>query len=161
MQNGVVGRDLALYLVFGGAAAAANLSAGWLLYGVAIVPWLPYWCATGLAAAFGLVTNFGLNYSYNFRFRGRSAVRQFGTFCAVSGLGIVLTSAIATALRALLQRFAGAELHVAGIGADTDFVAHVAAVGLVVLYSYPAHKLVTFNIGICARLHQLKAAASR
>src|ERR1700676_3804048 len=46
--------DLVRSGAFGGAAALANLSTGWLLYGTRLLPGLPYWCATA-AAAIGLV----------------------------------------------------------------------------------------------------------
>jgi len=149
-------RDLAMYLAFGGVAAGVNLLTGWLLYGAGLAPFIPYWLATGCAAATGLVTNFALNHAFNFRFRERSAFDQFRTFCAISGVGVLLTSLAATLLRSGLQHFVGAELGLGGMAISPEFAAHVAAVGLVVLYSYPAHKAISFNVGLRARLRQLK-----
>jgi putative flippase GtrA len=114
-----------------------------------------------MAAAVGLVTNFSLNHLLNFRFRQRSAIGQFRTFCLVAGVGVLLTSAISTGLRSLLFQLAGAKIQIWHFGVETDFAAHFLAVGLVVLYSYPAHKLITFNIGIRARFQQLNAAVWR
>ncbi|MBV8776629.1 MAG: GtrA family protein [Alphaproteobacteria bacterium] len=150
-------RDLLVYLGFGGIAAGVNLLSGWLMYGAGSQH-IPYWLATGSAAATGLVTNFALNYWLNFRFAGRSALRQFITFVMVSGLGVVLTSLLATAIRALLIGLFGPELFLGVAAVSSDFAAHVAAVGLVVLYSYPAHKRISFNVGLRARLRQLAAS---
>jgi putative flippase GtrA len=147
-------RELAVYLIFGGTAAIVNLETGWLLYGSATAR-LQYWLATGIAAAAGLVTNFGLNYLYNFKFRNRSAVGQFVTFSIISGLGVLLTAGLATAFRAALYHLVGPELELYALAIRTDFVAHVAAVGALVVYSYPAHKAISFNVGLRARLRQL------
>lgn len=147
-------RELAVYVIFGGTAALVNLETGWLLYGPATGRF-PYWLATGIAAAAGLITNFGLNYLYNFKFRDRSALGQFITFAIVSGFGVVLTAGLATAFRAALYHFVGSELDLHLLVIRTDFAAHVAAVGALVLYSYPAHKTISFNVGLRARLRQL------
>jgi len=150
----------ALFLAFGGAAAIANLATGRLLYGPGFGAWIPYWCATALAAATGMVVNFALNHALNFRFRQRSAARQFQTFCAVSGLGIVLTAGLSSALRSLVERLLGAQFPFLGATVDADFAGHFLAVGLVALYSYPAHRFLSFNIGIRARLRQARRLLS-
>jgi len=150
--------DLFRFLAFGGTAALANLLAGWLLYGAQLVPGLPYWCATATAAAIGLVVNFALNYSYNFTFRERPALHQFQTFCAIAAVGILLTSAISAGLKAVFEDWLGPSLALAGLTIRADFAAHFMAVGLVALYSFPAHKAISFNVGIRARLRQLRAS---
>jgi putative flippase GtrA len=143
-----------LFLAFGGAAAIANLATGRILYGPDLGAWIPYWCATAIAAATGLVVNFALNHAFNFRFRHRPAAHQFRTFCAVSGLGILLTSGLSSALRALLESSLGQQFQFLGTTIDADFGGHFLAVGLVAFYSYPAHRFLSFNIGIRARLRQ-------
>ena len=145
-------RDLVVYLVFGGIEAAANLVVGWALYQGFPSLKLPYWVATSFAAACGLLVSFLLNY-FCFRFEERSALRQFGTFAIVSGVGVVLTGALSQALlvpsRLLLDH------PLLGMSVAPKFAAHFTAVGLVVLYSFPAHRLISFNVGVRARLHQL------
>jgi putative flippase GtrA len=148
-------RGLAFYVVFGGTAATVNLETGWLLYGSGPASHIPYWFATALAATAGLVTNFGLNYLYNFKYRNRSIFSQFFTFGIVSGIGVLLTAAIATAVRVTLYRFFGPFLYLGGAAIRLDLVAHVTAVGAVFFYSYPAHKAISFNVGLRARLWQL------
>ena len=142
------------FLLFGGAAAAVNLTVGWELYGTGLFPALPYWCATAIGAACGLIANFGLNHAFNFRFRDRTALQQFGTFCIVSLVGIAITALLSLAFLSLLMAWRGP---VPTFGIHSNLVAHVAAVGLTVLYSYPAHKAVSFNIGIRAQVRLMRA----
>jgi putative flippase GtrA len=152
---------LLVYLIFGGIAALANLMTGWLLYGTGLAPALPYWCATGTGALVGMATAFVLNYWFNFAFRERSALQQFGTFSLVSVGGICLTSALSSGNRAVLELLFGDHVRIAGFGVSTMFAAHLAAVALVVVYSYPTHKAVSFNVGIRRRLLELRSLTVR
>lgn len=155
--NGVLkAREFLFFIVFGGIAAIMNLSCGWILYGEGLFPELPYWCATAIAAFCGLIVNFSLNYSFNFKFRRRSAIRQFYTFCVISGVGVVLTSGLSEGFLALCENFAGSGFHIQGARISSKFFAHFLAVGTVVMYSYPAHKTISFNVGLRARLRQLR-----
>jgi len=143
-------KEFAAFLLFGGAAAAVNLAVGWQLYGRGLYPDLPYWCATAIAAASGLVVNFALNHFFNFKFRDRSTFEQFGTFCIASLVGIGITSALSSGMLLLFTA--------SGIAwVKPALLAHVCAVGLTVLYSYPAHRAVSFNMGIGARLRLVHA----
>lgn len=154
------GRDFLYFLAFGGLAAMTNLGVGAFLYSVPpFTRLLPYWLAVAIGTSAGLFVNFFLNYGFNFRFRGRSAVAQFRTFCVVAGVGIILTSLLSTMLVALFR-----ELGLAGLLAQTrlpvsqGFLAHFTAVGLVTFYSFFAHKFFTFNVGIRRRLRSLLLA---
>jgi len=159
-KNALLVRELAAFLLFGGLAAAANLAVGWQLYGRGLFPALPYWCATGIAATCGLVVNFVLNYLFNFKFRGRSAFRQFATFCVVALVGVAITSALSSGLLSLLNAWAGPVLRLWSFHVTSAFAAHFSAVGLTVLYSFPAHKWLSFNSGIRARLRHVHASIS-
>src|SRR5207248_3006508 len=103
-----------------------------------------------------LIVNFALNHWFNFRFRERPPLDQFWTFCAVSGLGIVLTSGLSLGLRGLIELQVGAQFQLAGAAVQSSFAAHFLTVGLVAFYSYPAHRFLSFNIGIRARLLQMR-----
>lgn len=149
-------QELAMFLLFGGVAALANLLVGWQLYAEGR-PALPYWCATAIAAASGLLVNFTLNYTFNFKFRDRSAFDQFATFCVVALVGVAITSALSHAILALLTVSAGAAFHLGPVAVRSAFAAHVAAVGLTVLYSFPAHRCMSFNVGIRARFRNIFA----
>src|SRR4051812_5969006 len=88
----------ARFLVFGGLAAVVNLVVGKLIYTTpAIMDDLPYWLAVAIGATCGLVVNFGLNYAYNFRYFGRTAIAQFRTFIVVALGGVGLTALLAEA----------------------------------------------------------------
>ncbi|MGH7110507.1 MAG: GtrA family protein [Stellaceae bacterium] len=149
-------RELLLFLAFGGTAALANLLTGWLLYGVGFFPSLPYWCATAIATAVGLIVNFSLNYSFNFEFQLRSVFQQFSTFCLISGSGIVLTSAFSEGLLQLFEQHIGSVIYLYGLHIHSKFIANFIAVGLMPIYSFPAHRSISFNVGIRARLQQLR-----
>jgi putative flippase GtrA len=153
-------KQLAAFLLFGGLAALVNLLVGWQLYGTGLFPRLPYWCATAIAASAGLLVNFALNYAFNFKFRDRSALQQFSTFCVVSVLGIALTSAMSDAILSFIILYAGQTFHIGAVAVRSALAAHVCAVGLTVLYSFPAHKFVSFNMGIRAQFRHLCAQLS-
>ena len=159
-ESALLAREVAAFVVFGGLAALTNLVVGWQLYGRGLFPALPYWCATGLAATSGLLVNFALNYAFNFKFRGRSAVRQFSTFCIVALFGVVITSMLSSGILSLLYAWTGPVFDLAGFQIKSVFAAHFTAVGLTVLYSFPAHKCLSFNIGIRARLQHVYALIS-
>ncbi|HVW72450.1 MAG TPA: GtrA family protein [Rhizomicrobium sp.] len=153
-------KELGVFLFFGGLAALANVLTGWQLYGEGLFPRLPYWCATAIAAACGLLVNFGLNYSFNFRFRDRSAFQQFTTFCVVSLVGVAITSALSDIILSLFTSWTGAGFELGGMKVRSDLAAHVCAVGLTVLYSFPAHKCMSFNAGIRVQARHLCAQLS-
>ena len=156
-KNALLVKELGVFLLFGGLAALTNLMVGWHLYGRGLFPALPYWCATALAATSGLFVNFGLNYTFNFKFRGRSALQQFVTFSVVSLVGVAITSALSYGILSLLNALAGPVFHLSSFPVKSVFAAHFTAVGLTVLYSYPAHKLVSFNVGIRAHFQNIFA----
>jgi putative flippase GtrA len=153
-------KELGIFLLFGGLAALANLLTGWQLYGKGLFPDLPYWCATAIAAACGLLVNFGLNYSFNFRFRDRSAFQQFSTFCIVSLVGVAITSALSDIILSLLTSWTGRGFELGGVKVRSDLAAHACAVGLTVVYSFPAHKCMSFNVGIRVQARNLYAQLS-
>jgi putative flippase GtrA len=139
-----------MFLLFGGLAALVNLACGKALYRDGLHTVLPYWLAVTLSASAGLLVNFGLNYHFNFRYRGRPAAAQLRTFCVVAVVGILLTSAISVAIRTAVSE---QTLTIIGIGTiSTAFASHFIAVGLVTFYSYAAHHYFTFNVGVRRRL---------
>lgn len=159
-NDALLAKELAVFLLFGGVAAVTNLLVGWQLYGRGLHPALAYWCATAIAAASGLVVNFGLNYAFNFKFRGRSALRQFSTFTIVALIGVAITSALSYGFLSLLNASVGPVLHLGSLDVKSVFAAHFTAVGLTVLYSYPAHKCLSFNVGMRAQLQNVYAQLS-
>lgn len=154
-----VSRRFATFIVFGGLAALVNIGVGKTLYSVpAIMAAVPYWLAVALGAASGLLVNFGLNYTFNFSFSGRSAGAQLRTFIVVAVGGVALTALIAHSLVALAGGLGlVSPVRVAGFALEIGFIAHVMATGLVTFYSFAAHSAFSFNIGLRTRLMRMFA----
>lgn len=152
-----VSRRFATFVVFGGLAALVNIGVGKTLYSVpGIAAVVPYWLAVAIGSACGLLVNFGLNYTFNFSFQGRSAGAQLRTFVVVAVGGVVLTALIAQGLVGLAA-WVGvmSPVRVAGLALDIGFIAHVMATGLVTFYSFAAHSAFSFNVGLRNRLMHL------
>ena len=146
------------FLLFGAAAALTTLATSWVIYGSGFSPVAPYWCATGLGASLGLIVNFLLNYLWNFRFHGRSSSQQFATFLLVSGFGVLLTALVSEVnFRILNFLFTDQQIRLGDVIIRNQFAANLTAVALVALYSYPAHRFISFNVGLGARLLQLRS----
>lgn len=148
--------ELPKFLLFGAISACATLAACWALYGWPILA-LPYWAATGIGAAVGMLMNFYLNYSFNFRFRGRSALQQLRSFFLVSGGGVLLTALLSEINLWAIGLFARNAIQIDAVSINAPAVANVLAVGMVAVYSFPAHKFVSFNVGLRMRLAQISA----
>jgi len=147
-------RRFATFIVFGGLAALVNIGVGKTLYSVpTVAAVVPYWLAVAIGSACGLLVNFGLNYTFNFSFQGRSAGAQLRTFIVVAVGGVVLTAVIAQSLVALAGWVGLASpVRLAGVALEIGFLAHVAATGLVTFYSFAAHSAFSFNVGLRSRL---------
>lgn len=154
-------RRFATFLVFGGAAAVVNLMVGRALYTMPVfADLMPYWFAIGVASAAGLLVNFGLNYAFNFGYRGRSAGAQLRTFVIVALGGVALTALIASGVRGLAGWLSlPPSLAIAHLSLSVDFLAHVFAVGVVMFYSFIGHSLLSFNAGLRAFVLRLPALA--
>lgn len=155
-------RRFATFLVFGGLAALVNLIVGRILYTTpSIVAVVPYWAAVVIGTASGMLVNFGLNYTFNFRYQGRSAAAQLRTFVVVALGGMGLMALLAPALLCVAL-WAGFDrgLMIADWHASTQFLAHVTAIGLVTFYSFAAHSAMSFNAGLRAFLVRLPVRAS-
>jgi putative flippase GtrA len=139
-----------------------NLGVAKMLYSVpSLAEIVPYWLAVAAGALSGLAVNFSLNYTFNFRFNGRPIGAQLRTFIVVALGGGVLMVLIANSL----VWFAGligvtAPLHVAGLSLQIGFIAHVIATGVLTFYSFAAHSLFSFNVGLRARLKRAFSATA-
>ncbi|MBQ6657045.1 MAG: GtrA family protein [Ottowia sp.] len=147
-----VSRQFARFLLFGGISALVTIACGYVLYSTGA---LPYTLAVFVGAVSSIIVNFLLNYWFNFNYRGRKALSQFNTFFAVAGMGTLLTAGLA---KLFLSALHALDRYAFGIGnhaISSEFVAQVLAVGLVTLYSYAAHKYLSFNEGICAAFRRI------
>lgn len=147
-------RRFATFIVFGGLAAVVNLGVGKMLYSVpSLASVVPYWLAVAAGALSGLVVNFTLNYAFNFKYGGRPAGAQLRTFIVVALGGGVLMVLIAHGLVWFAGQIGLNEpLQVAGVTLQIGFIAHVIATGVLTFYSFAAHSLFSFNVGLRARL---------
>lgn len=98
-----------------------------------------------------MIVNFVLNRHFTFSGNDRTRLEQSRTFFVVAITGLVLTSAIASAARSLLDRvlpgtpFLGGWLAPLG---NAETIGQVIAIGLVSIYSFAGHRYLTFNRGI-------------
>lgn len=138
------------FCVFGGLAAVANLVIGYILYSNDVIP---YFYAVLCGSASGLLVNFLCNYYFNFRYRGRTLLRQFSTFFIVAGVGTLLNALIAKLLLLIGLRLLPVlplTAQCPWLSAHLEVGCHVLSIGLVTLYSFLGHKYFSFNEGIRA-----------
>ena len=139
-------RQFLLFLLFGGCAAFVSILAGWLLYHNE-QGWLPYPLAVSIGAAFAIIVNFGLNYAFNFHFRGRTCLAQFQTFTGVALIGVLLTAFLAWIFLKFMLSLGFTGWSIGNTLLTAKFSAHILSVGMVTIYSFLAHKFLSFNIG--------------
>ncbi len=143
----LISRQFLLYLLCAGCAAAANFLAGFLLIrglGLTSSEGYPFAIATGYTL--GMAINFSLNRRFTFPGNDRTRFEQARTFIIVALSGLVLTTAIASVIRPMLGMlliFRGAQ------GSSlANTTGQVLTIAIVSLYSFTAHKCLTFNRGI-------------
>jgi len=103
-----------------------------------------YGLSVALAFLLGTAVSFILNRRYTFDSSRRRIPAQIRTFLFVSLGGLLLTVVLSGLFRAaILPR-----LLPVPAGIDLELSAHLAAVALVALYSFTAHKLFSFGRGI-------------
>lgn len=128
------------FLLCSGLAAAVNLGVGYVLY--ALLGLSDGW-QYGVSVAFAFLSGMGVSFYLNRRFTfepsGRLTRSEAIDFFAVSVGGLAITTALAQYLR----------LHMPQIDPHLppEALAHIGAVGLTAIYSFFAHKYVSFRHG--------------
>ena len=114
----------------------------------------PYFFALAivLGGLAGMLVNFTLSRRFVFASDHRSARQQLATFALVSLTTIGLRLVVAHALVALFALPAFSMIALLPVAAPAERLAHLGAVGLVTIYSFLAHKHVTFAGGLLSRL---------
>ena len=114
----------------------------------------PYFFALAivLGGLAGMLVNFTLSRRFVFASDHRSARQQLATFALVSLTTIGLRLVVAHALVALFALPAFAVIALLPVPAAAERLAHLGAVGMVTIYSFLAHKHVTFAGGLLSRL---------
>lgn len=108
--------------------------------------------AIAIGAACGLTVNFLLSRRYVFRTDGRRIHQQFVTFLGVSISTAVLRIIVAYTLVALLSLPVFAFLLTLPVSLPVERLAHLGAVGMVTVYSFLAHRHISFAGGFRKRL---------
>ncbi|MBD3666199.1 GtrA family protein [Sulfitobacter aestuariivivens] len=134
-----------VFLVCSGIAALVNIAVGYLLYGYGGLD-SPALYAFSVATAFlaGMVVSFILNRRFTYAPSGRRAASELPDFLMVSIGGLLLT----TGLSFVFFTYGGAALERLTMSIlPPETSAHMSAIGLTALYSFLAHKHVSFRRG--------------
>lgn len=131
------------FIIFSGFAAAVNLTVAYILYGVmGFDEGRAYALSVSLAFLAGMAVSFFLNRRFTYLASGRPVVTELRDFLLVSVGGMTLTTALAWSLDthadAVITRLVDGLLL-------PETVAHVCAVGLTAVYSFFAHKFISFR----------------
>ena len=136
------------FVIFSGGAAGVNLLAGQVLYGgLGLSDGWQYGFSVAVAFLCGMAVSFVLNRRFTFPASGREARREVVDFFFVSLGGLALTSALAQLFFFHATGFLRALAALAPVAPSTETLAHVLAVGLTAIYSFLAHKYVSFRPG--------------
>ncbi|QGY00196.1 GtrA family protein [Roseovarius faecimaris] len=132
-----------IFLVCSGCAAAVNICVGFVLYGLlGLDGFITYPISVALAFLAGMSVSFVLNRRFTYPPSGRTRRQELADFTGVSVIGLLLTTGMAHLLRW------GATDTLEAIGSGVlmpETMAHVIAVGLTAIYSFLAHKYVSFR----------------
>lgn len=143
------------YLVISSIATAINLIVGFSLYG--LLGWdrgAEYVFAVALGYIAGMIFNFSLNRRLTFQESDRREVAQIRTFVIVAGVGLALTAGLASLLRSIITAISTILNHSDAVPSTLtrDTLSHILAVAAVAVYSFAAHKWLTFSHGIRFRI---------
>lgn len=152
------------YLACSACAAATNFAVGFaLVQGAGFTSGFRYPLAVASGYTIGMVVNFVLNRHFTFAASDRTRMAQSRTFLIVAATGLVLTSAIATAVRSILElALPGTPLlgWLPASFANAETIGQMVAIGIVSVYSFAGHRYLTFNRGIRFQMHRIARRAA-
>ncbi len=125
------------YILFSGLAVLINIVSRMVLSNYLN---MVYYLAITTAYILGMIVNFVLNKNYNFPEGPRKYYQELRTFMVISFIGLFLTNGMAYLILMLIQ--SQSEI------IYKKSIAHILAVGFVSIYSFIAHKLLTYKGGI-------------
>ncbi len=138
----------ARYIIAAGAATCVDVALVQSLLTLDYIHHHGFFALAICAGAFaGMGTNFVLSRRFVFCRDSRSAVEQFGSFALISFSTLLLRVLAAYALLALFSVPPFTALHLP-IDAAPQRLAYLGAVGLVTIYSFLAHKHISFAGGL-------------
>ncbi len=138
-----------------------NLAVGSGLYALSgRPPGATYAVCVTIGYVAGMGVNFSLNRLFTFERDRRGSLSQLRTFFVVALFGLVLNVVLASASKAGLELFFGTGPLVPAVRfSDPATLSQAAAIGVVSIYSFFAHKYLTFAGGIRARLFRARGRA--
>ena len=151
-----IGRQFGLFLLLSGFAAAVNLAVGSALYallGRRGSATYAFSVSAGYLA--GMAISFSLNRTFTFERDGRNCLPQLQSFLLVAWVGLILNTGVALTLRWFATTVLGISQATSIGWIRVDSGAHASAIGLVAVYSFLAHKHLTFGGGVRAGLARL------
>lgn len=153
--------SFARYLLTAGTATLVDVA---LVQGLLSLDLLrqPFFFAVAIAlgAFAGMSVNFALSRRFVFAPDTRPARQQFATFVLVSLTTLALRLVVAYALVALFALPVMSWIGLLPVDAAAERLAHLGAVGLVTIYSFLAHKHISFAGGFLSRLGSRKTVVS-
>lgn len=144
----------ARYILAAGTATLVDIALVQALLSVGLLHHHSFFAIVICAGALGgMCTNFVLSRHYVFARDGRAAHKQFASFLLISCSTLLLRLAAAYALLAVLALPFLAALFQTHIENLPERLAYLGAVGLVTVYSFLAHKHVSFAGGFFRVVH--------
>lgn len=151
--------QFARYVLCAGAASAGDLIVAQALLFVAIFQTGPLFGTPIIAGALtGMSLNFILSRLFVFDADGRRAHEQMLSFFGVSMTTLALKLAVGFALLALLQAISLPGPGLLPVSAPESRLAQFGAMGLVAIYSFYAHKKISFGGGFRALIKKASPA---
>ena len=131
-------KQFILFVFIAGLAAVINILLRFIFSNVLKSE---FYIAVTLAYIFGMFFNYYFNKKYNFRGSNRNFIHEFQSFFTISMIGLILVNMFSLMFLNLLAKIGINQKYL-------DTFAHVLAVFLVGIYSFLAHKYLTFKDGI-------------
>lgn len=134
------------FLLCSGLAALVNLLVGYFLYGIlGFDNGIAFALSVAVAFISGMGVSFALNRRFTYAASGRSKRFELRDFLGVSVVGLALTTGLAYWLDATAHRTLASIVSSLPGAVLPETLAHIIAVGLTAIYSFFAHKLISFR----------------
>ena len=117
------------YIIFAGIATIVDFS---LLYSLTEFFYVHYFTSAAFAYMGGMITNYTLNKIFNFKNKSKKIFKQFALFMTVALTGLILNQLIIYVLVEYFQFW--------------YMIAKLVSVGIVMIWSFIGHKLLTFKV---------------
>lgn len=135
-------KQFILFSLIASIAVVINVS---LRYVLSNIVHFEFYTAVTVAYLSGMLFNYFFNKKYNFRTSNRKYIKELHSFLVVSLVGLILTNLFSFVFINLFAQIGFS-------GNNLDSYSHISSVLLVGIYSFIAHKYLTFREGIIVGL---------